>query len=306
MRPINDKLSVAAGLALATAAISGVSTFINKLAVTAMNEPIAFSAVKNTLVALALVGAIVLLKKRGEIASLDRRNKLRLLAVGLVGGSLPFALFFTGLTTTSAVSAALIHKTLFIWVLLLAIPFLKEKMSPAQWLGAAALFGANLFIGGFKGFEFNRGELFILTATLLWAAENIIAKKTLDNVSPLTVAAARLGIGALILLPLAWWKGGLGDIANMTAVHWGWTLLTAAFLAGYVLTWYAALKRAPAGFVAALLVPATLVTNILSAVFVTHAWSGGQALAALLFAAGTALIIVFSRLQPVQTAATPA
>lgn len=306
MRPINDKLSVAAALALATAVISGVSTFINKIAVTGVKEPIAFSGVKNAVVAIGLIAAIVLLGKTREIVSLERRDKLRLLAVGLIGGSVPFALFFTGLSMTSAVNAGLIHKTMFVWVLLLAIPFLKERMSPLQWLGAAMLFGANLFVGGFKGFEFNRGELMIAATTLLWAVESIVAKKALANVPTLTVAAARLGIGALVLLPIAWWKGGLGAITGMTAANWGWTLLTAVFLAGYVLTWYAALKRAPAGFVACLLVPATLITNVLSAVFVTHAWSGQQAIAALLFAAGAALIVIFARQRSAKTLAAAA
>ena len=49
---------------------------------------------------------------------------------------MPFILFFTGLAQASAPSAAFIHKTLFVWVALLAVPFLGERLG---WLQLAAL-----------------------------------------------------------------------------------------------------------------------------------------------------------------------
>lgn len=291
-------LRTATWLALATAAISGVSNFANKYAVTAVKDAVSFTALKNAIVALFLVGLLLVLKKRAEIAALSRRQWAMLAAVGAIGGSIPFALFFAGLTHTSAVNAALIHKTLFVWVILLAAPLLKERLTPPQWLGAAAIFAANLIVGGFVGFKFNAGELMILAATLLWAIENVIAKKALAGVSSTTVAAARMTIGSLVLLPIAFWRGGLTGLTAMQPAHWGWTLVTAALLVGYVLTWYAALKRAPAGYVAALLVPATLVTNVLTAIFVTHAFAGRQMASAALWIIGSVLIIAFARRLP--------
>jgi drug/metabolite transporter (DMT)-like permease len=298
-------LKTATWLALATAAISGVSNFVNKYAVTAVKDPVAFTTLKNALVAVFLVGLILAMKKKTEIASLDRKQWAALVAIGVIGGSIPFALFFTGLTQTSAINASLIHKTLFVWVILLAAPLLKERMSPLQWLGVAAIFGANLLVGGFAGFKFNGGELMILAATLFWAVENIIAKKALDGISSTTVAAARMVIGSLVLLPIAAWRGGLAGLVGMQPSHWGWTVLATALLAGYVLTWYAALKRAPASYVAALLVPATLVTNALSAIFVTHSFAGRQLVSAALWIAGSALVIAFARRLPT-TAVQPA
>jgi drug/metabolite transporter (DMT)-like permease len=292
-------------LALTAAAISGVSNFVNKFAVTAVKDPVAFTTLKNAIVAVFLVGLMLAMKKKAEIASLDRKQWAALSAIGVIGGSIPFALFFTGLTQTSAVNASLIHKTLFIWVILLAAPLLKEKMSSLQWLGVAAIFGANLLVGGFTGFKFNGGELMILAATLFWAVESVIAKATLGRISSTTVAAARMVLGSLVLLPIAAWRGGLPSLAGMQPSHWGWTLLTAALLAGYVLTWYAALKRAPASYVAALLVPATLVTNSLSAIFVTHSFTGPQLASAALWIAGSVLIIAFARRLPT-TAIQPA
>ena len=282
-------------LALATAGISGLAVFLNKFAVNQFSSPVAYTTLKNGLVALIMVGLALALGRRREIARLSGVRRRQLLAVGLIGGALPFALFFTGLKMANAVNAALIHKTLFIWVILLAIPFLKERVAAWQWFGAGAVLASNLVIGGFRGFEYGWGELLILAATMLWAVENIIAKKALTDVSAVTLATARLGIGSLALLPFAVAGGGLTAVVGMSAAAWGWTLLAVGLLTGYVLTWYSALKRAPAGVVATLLVPATLVTNLLSVAFTPQAFGWRLALATGLFGVGAVAMIRWAK-----------
>lgn len=283
-------------LALATALISGVANFINKIAVTTINNPLFFTVLKNSLVAAALIGLIMLFKKWRELAGLNKKQWLGLILVGIVGGSLPFALFFTGLAQTSAISAALIHKTLFFWVLLLAVPLLKERLTLPQIFGVAAIFIANILVGGFKGFAFNLGELMILAATLLWAAEQVIAKRALKNVSALTLAGARMTIGSAVLMPFAVFAGGsFSAISALSLIQWFWIVVPCLLLAAYVLTWYAALKRAPAIYVAALLVPATLVTNVLSAVFLTHSFNWPLLASAGLFIVGVIILTRFAK-----------
>lgn len=282
-------------LALVTAAISGTNNFLSKIAVTAVKDPIVFTALKNVIVAVFLLGLILMLGRWREIMALTRAQLIRLLAIGIVGGSVPFALFFIGLTQTSALNAGLIHKTLFVWVAVLAIPLLKERFSRMQWLGVAALFAANFVVGGFKGFQFNAGELMVLGATLLWAVENIVAKKALKDISSVTVAGARMMIGSLLLFSLVIWQGNISMAANLTFAQWGWTLLTSVLLLGYVLCWYTALKYAPATYVAALLVPATLVTNALTAIFITHTFNGIQLTQMALLLLGMMLLTVFAR-----------
>ena len=283
-------------LALSTALISGTNNFLTKIAVTVIPNPIVFTTLKNGLVAAVLIGLIILFKKRSEIKNLTRRQIGKLTAVGVIGGFVPFALFFTGLTMTSGLNASLIHKTLFLWVLILAVPILKEKVTKLQLLGIAAIFAANLVIGGFQGFKYNLGELMILAATILWAIENIIAKIALKDLSSLTVAGARMTIGSALLLGLVAGQGNLGMFSGLSLAQWGWTLITSLLLTGYVLTWYTALKYAPATYVATLLVTATLVTNVLTAVFITHTFSGKMALSAFLFYLGAELVIKFSQL----------
>ncbi len=278
-------------LALSTACISGVSLFVNKFAVSTVSDPVLFSGFKNAIVGVLLTGLIVLMGRHREVRSLTRRQLGQLSLIGLVGGAIPFALFFTGLAMMPAATGALIHKTLFVWVALLAMVFLRERFSLLQWLAVAALFGANLLLGGFTGFEGSLGELLVLTATLFWAAENILAKRALAELSSLTVAGARMMLGSTFLFIFLAATGRIAGLGSLTLESFLWTLLTAAFLLGYVTTWYAALKRAPASYVAALLVPSTLITTLLSALFVTHTLTVPQVFAGYLFVIGTVILI---------------
>jgi drug/metabolite transporter (DMT)-like permease len=283
-------------LALSTALISGTANFVNKFAVSNFSNPVLFTTIKNSLVAVFILGIFIAFKRWPEIKKLTPKQWRRLVLIGAIGGALPFALFFTGLAQTSAVGGALIHKTLFLFVALLAIPFLKERLVWQQWLGVAIIFVANLFVGGFTGFKFNTGELMILIATILWAVENIIAKKALADISSLTVAGARMIFGSILLVSYIALSSGFGEVINLSGTNWGWLILTALLLVGYVLTWYTALKYAPATYVATLLVPATLVTNILSAIFITHTFSAGDFTTAILYTSGMALVIYYAQL----------
>ena len=285
-------LKIATLLALGTAIISGTNNFLAKIAVTAVKDPIVFTTLKNGIVALLLIGIVLAFHKRSEIQTLSKKQWGKLIAIGLVGGSIPFALFFTGLTQTTAINAALIHKTLFLWVAIMAVPILKERITFLQGSGIVLLFIANIvLIGGFTGFNFNLGELMILGATLFWAVENIIAKIALKDLSSITVASARMVIGSIVLLLLVFYQGNAYFFTGLTSLQWGWTLLTSVLLLGYVLTWYTALKYAPATYVATLLVPSILVTNILSAIFITHTMTGNDVAAAFLFLVGLLLVL---------------
>jgi len=291
---MDTKIKYATTLALTTAVISGLSNFLNKIAVTTVKDPIAYTTLKNGVVGLFLIGLIIIFGKWREIKGLNRGQLLKLLIIGAVGGFVPFALFFTGLSKTSAINASLIHKTLFVWVLLLAVPLLKEKISRGLLAGMALIFGANLLVGGFTGFKFSTAELMILGATIFWAVENIIAKKALKDISSLTVASARMVFGSIMLLALVAWQGNLGMFSSLDGTKWLWTLLASALLSSYVLTWYTALKYAPVTYVATLLVPATLITNILSAIFITHTLTGLVALSGILYTTGAGLTIYFT------------
>ena len=164
-------------LALIAALISGVSIFINKFAVDIIREPLVFTTIKNTGVAFLIAGFLLVSGKWKKIKKLKKKEVVLLGLIGVIGGSIPFYLFFTGLSMIPAVNGAILHKTLVLWVAILAIPFLGEKLSKTGWLAVIVLFTANILVGGFKGFNLSIGEFYVLAATIFWAVETVLSKK---------------------------------------------------------------------------------------------------------------------------------
>lgn len=252
-------------LALGTAAISGVSIFVNSFAVKQLPDPALYTTLKNGIAGIVLVGLAFATVRPATAASLPARSWGWLAVVGIIGGSVPFLLFFTGLAQASAPSAAFIHKTLFAWVALLAVPFLGERLGLAQLGALAVLLLAQLLIVPPAGIVWGTGETLIAMATLLWAVETIVARRLLGTVPSAVVGAGRLGIGLVVLIGYLVVTGKLAAVATLTPEQWGWALLTGALLSGYVGTWFAALQRAPASLVTAVLVIGAPVTAGLQA-----------------------------------------
>jgi drug/metabolite transporter (DMT)-like permease len=290
--------------ALATALISGVSIFLNKYAVDAVKPPLYFTAIKNLSVGFLIAAGILSTGKWKELKTLKKKELLYLLSVGVIGGSIPFYLYFTGLSQIPAINGALIHKTLVFWVAIMALPFLKERMPKAQILGVFLLFAGNVTIGGFKGFQFSKGELLVVSATILWAGENILAKKVLSFVPSDIVTLFRMGLGSLILVmaSLLAIPNTVSKTLTLEPTQILWVLITAVLLLGYVLSWYKALALAPATTVASVLVSSTLVTNVLSAVFVTHTWNIALTAKELLMLVGVAIIVLAEKRRNLQIA----
>ncbi len=261
-------------LAAVAALVSGVAVFLNGYGVRAAPDPTVYTTAKNlvaaVLLALLAVPAVAALGARPGPTRSKKATRLPLpglLTIAVVGGSVPFVLFFEGLARASSTHAAFLHKTLVVWVALLAVILLREVIRPVHVAAIALLMaGQAVLDGGLSGFEFGAGEALILGATLLWAVEVILAKRLLGDVRPATLGAARMVLGSVLLLAWLAVTGRLGTLAGLDATVWGWALLTGCILAGYVATWYAALALAPAVDVTAVLVLAAPVTAGIAAV----------------------------------------
>lgn len=260
----------AAGIALAfvTALISGVSIYLNGHAVKHFGDATVYTTAKNGVAGVLLVVlALTAGRARPTVAriELDARRSVALLVVAVVGGSVPFVLFFEGLARSHATQAAFIQKTLVVWVALLAVPLLRERFGVPHALAITLLLGGQVWLAGHAGtVVFGTGETMILAATLLWSIEIVYVKRLLACVPASTLAAARMGLGTLLLLGWVAATGKLGALTSLDATQWRWVLLTGLLLTGYVATWYAALARAQAVDVTAVLVFGAVTTALLS------------------------------------------
>lgn len=263
----NDRIKKGMLFALLAAVISGISIFYNKLVIIRGFDPLTFNIIKNGGVAMILTPYLL----RGSQFTKGRKIPwAKLWLIGIVGGSIPFILFFQGLTVVSATAANLIQKTLFIWVGILAIPFLKEKLQPVQIIGFLLVIYANFFIGGLTGLSYTVFEGMILLATVFWSIENIIAKRTLNDTDSHVVAWGRMTFGTIVLIIAAFVLGKSDELFKLSAYQIMPILPSVILLTLYVLSWYKALKLAPVTSVAAILILATPITNLLTAIFINH------------------------------------
>jgi drug/metabolite transporter (DMT)-like permease len=293
-------------LAFGTAAISGLAIYLNSFGVKLVSDAAVYTTAKNGVAAIILVALALSLGAGREARSLNGRNRLGLVAIAIVGGSIPFVLFFSGLAVATAPTAAFIQKTLFIWVALMAVPFLGERLGLIQVGALGTLLAGQALIAPPTGMGWGAGETMIAAATILWSIEIVLAKRLLIGVSPQLLGAARMGLGLIILVGYLAMSGKLGGLGTIGAEAWLWVLVTGSLLAGYVATWFAALRLAPATTVTSVLVVAAVVTGVLTAMSRGAAPDPRVVAGYLLVIAGTALVALFAALRPSATRATAA
>jgi len=232
------------GLALAylTALVSGISVFANSFGVVTMDAT-AYAFLKNVLVAVVLSAIALSLGSWRELLSLDRKQALRLLFIGVFGGGVAFALFFTGLSMVSGQVGSFLYRLLFVFAAVLGVAYLKEKFSWKIAAGAAVLLVGNFLLLGGAQLALSEGVLLVLAATVIWAAEYAVSKKALEALSATTVASVRMGVGAVVLLSILVLQGKTGALGAISAESLMWIVLATGFLVLFTTLWYSALKR---------------------------------------------------------------
>ncbi len=279
-------------LILLTVLISGVSNFVNFYAVQGTNSD-AFIAVRNAAVAVMLL-PLGLLAVRTVRTRLTRVDWAKLATIGLIGGAIPFLLFFRGLQIAGASGAATAtfgYRTLFLMASILGVVFLHERLSPRLALAAALLVAGNALLLSLTAPIWTDGTAYVLLATALWAGEYTLSKHTLRTVPSSTVGLARMGFGGTFLLGYVALTGQMGSIAALSGAQWEWVALSAVLLVGFVATWYAGLKTVDVSVATASLTLAFPITWALGFLASKSTFGLGQAAGVVAIVLGVALAI---------------
>ncbi len=250
-------------LLLGTAFISGLSIFLNSYGVKGFDSSV-FTFAKNIFVAMLLLALIIGLGQFSKLKILTKKQWLWLAGIGLVGGSIPFLLFFKGLQMSTGAVGSFIHKTIFVYVAVFALIFLKEKLSRGLFIGAVLLLAANYLMIR-PEFALGSGHLLIFIATILWALENVMAKHVLCEVSGTVVAWGRMFFGSVFILIFLGITGKVSLIFSMAPSQYAWILVTALLLLGYVLTYYNGLAHVKVTTAACILALGSPITTLLDA-----------------------------------------
>lgn len=282
--------------ALFTALVSGFSIFINKFGLKGF-DPYIFTGMKNLAVVIFLLSTMLLLGELKELRMLNAKQWLRLCLIGLVGGSIPFLLFFKGLSMSSAATGSFMHKTMFVFVAIGAVIFLKEKLNRSFIIGALLIMAGNALLFKFYSISFTTADLLVLLAALFWSAENLISKDALKEISPRTVAFGRMSIGFFFILLFWAFTGRIDSALSLTMPQLSWILLTSAFLFLYVIAWYDALQSLKASVATSILVLGSPITTLLSFAFLGESVTILQAFGMLMIVAGVVFAVGVSRIR---------
>jgi drug/metabolite transporter (DMT)-like permease len=272
---------------LLTAIISGFSIFLNAFGVKVVG-PSVFTTLKNSLVAILLVASVLLWKQK---ESLVKKDWMKLALIGLLGGSIPFLLFFNGISMIGGASASFVHKTMFIFVGVFSYVLLKEKLSKKTWLGAVLLLGGNSLLLSLTSFKFNIGLFYVALATIFWAAEVSLSKYVLKHLKSRTVMLGRMGFGALFLIIYTAFTGELAQVLTLTGSQIVWTLITSVLLFGYVFTFYTGLAKVKATLASMILLLGSAITTLLQLLFLDNVFTLSQLLGAFVLLAGVAYVL---------------
>ena len=254
-------------LVFLTAIISGFSIFINKYGVGIFSNPYIYTFWRVLLVAFILSGILFFFKDFKELKKIKKRDWFFLVLIGLIGGSIPFLLFFKGLSLTSAAQGSFFHKTMFIWVAILAFFFLKEKIDKKFLFGGLFLLAGNFLLLKKFSLTLGKGDLLVLLATIFWAIENVLSKHLLKNLKGREVAWARMFFGSLFIFLYLLFSNQFFLAFDLNLKQINWILITAIILLFYVLTWYSGLKLIPVSQATAILLLGSPITTFLNLIF---------------------------------------
>jgi drug/metabolite transporter (DMT)-like permease len=190
-----------------------------------------------------------------------RRVRLSLVVMGVVGFALAKLLNYEGLARSTATDAALLVNLEAVFMALLGVAMLRQRLHALQWLGVAVACAGGIALvapaEGSIGLSTRViGNLLIILSVAAEALASVLGARALTHYSGLQVTAYGTYWGALTLLPLALWQWhGAGwttiwvNAPNLAAILY---LALGATLVGYWI-WYRVLGRVEAGRVAAFL-----------------------------------------------------
>lgn len=233
--------------AIVAAIISGFSIPMNKIFVVNL-DPTIFTAVRSLFIGIVFF-FIASYKSKFNFKKFKKISWKYLIAIAVIGGSFAFLLFFNGLKLTTSGRGAFLHKTLPLYVTILAFLFLKEKISKKylyalslMFIGILAIYFSDIGVSDLWSNP-SLGDILVIGATFLWAVENIIARKAMiKGENNFIVSFARMFFGGLILFGVALLLGKLDLLLSLNLQQIINISISTLVLFSYVLFWYGSIK----------------------------------------------------------------
>jgi len=195
-----------------------------------------------------LVFFIILILHSKKLSKFQKNDIPTLFLLGFIGVVLYHLALNYGEQYISAGSASLIIATIPLFVVILAVVFLSEKITLNIILGIAFSLSGVIIISIFGNeditleIRYLYGALAVLLAALVGAGYTVAGKKLLQRYSPLSLTMYAFLIGSIGMIPFIT-PSLIKEVGQMSLAGWGAVLFLAIFptVIGYVL-WYVVLE----------------------------------------------------------------
>jgi drug/metabolite transporter (DMT)-like permease len=173
------------------------------------------------------IGTLVLLpfamtRKRG--AGRSRLPWGSIVAMGLLGVALYYALFNFSLRYTSASQGALVQSCIPAMTALVAVLWLRERASALRWFGIVlSIAGVLLVFSDVRDSGARAallGNVLMFLTVVCWGVYTSIAKRSAEGSDPMIVTTGIAAVGAIALLPMAITEVVSQGMPNVSSAGW--------------------------------------------------------------------------------------
>ena len=139
---------------------------------------------------------------------ISKKEYFILFLTAIFGSVIAPALYLSGLSRITAVNAALLTNVEILFIIIIGIFFLKEKVHKKDILGFALLLIGAIFLStnGLRDLSFNQslfGSLLVISASFFWSLDTSLSKFLSHKWDIIFITALKSGIGGSILLVLS-------------------------------------------------------------------------------------------------------
>jgi len=179
---------------------------------------------------------------------IDRKDFIKLLLLGVFGVALNQLFFIKGLYESKPINASIIMILNPIFVIILEILFLREKLPPVRLAGiVSGTIGAALLLLFGKEISVHRGDIMILINCISWAIYLVMVKPLMIKYKTVTVVRWVFAFGALYVLPFGWPELQKLDVHAVSFNAWlciAYVIVASTYFA-YFLNTYALAELSP-------------------------------------------------------------
>ncbi len=233
-------------------------------------DSLVFNAVRLT-VSAAVLAVFALRERRNGILPQPGLSKRKVVTYGIIVSGLYQLCFLLGISRTTSGNTALIIATVPMWTALIARIFLSEKLLKLAWCGLSLALVGTVVVALQKndvsaGQEHLIGNIFVLSAALMWSIGTVYSRPLLKKISPMQLSATGVVLALPLHLLVAGWRFSDSVDVLMSVRVWSIILYAGVLSSGLALPmWNFGVRHAGAAH-------ASIIQNLIPVIAIIAAW----------------------------------